>query len=379
MRVALVHDWLTGMRGGERVLLQLAALYPKADLYTLIHVPGSTSPTIDALPIYASPLSRLPGIRRHYRKLLPWFPWAIQRFDLDGYDLVLSCSHAVAKGVVTSGETPHLSYCLTPMRYIWDQADAYLGRGLRRALAAPLLAHLRRFDVASSRPDRVTRFVAISTAVADRIRRRYGRDARVVHPPVDVDRIRPNNKAPEDFYLLVGSFLPYKAEGSAIEAFRQLKRRLVIAGDGPARRQLSSRAPANVEFTGRLSDAELADLYARCRALIHPQEEDFGLVAVEAQAAGRPVIAFGRGGARDTVVPWPPGDEERDGAAHDATGIWFEHQTREALASAVERFEKIEHRFDAKRIRSWAERFHSARFRSELAQEIHSITGEAPS
>ena len=177
VRVALVHDWLTGMRGGERVLDVLATLYPDAELYTLIHVPGSTSPAIERLPIHASPLSALPGAARHYRKLLPLFPWAIERFRLEGFDLVLSTHHAVAKGVRIAAGTKHLCYCFTPMRYVWDQADAYLGRGLRRALAAPLVRSLRRFDVRTSTRERVSRFVAISRTVAGRIERHYGRRA----------------------------------------------------------------------------------------------------------------------------------------------------------------------------------------------------------
>lgn len=368
VRIALVHDWLTGMRGGERVLHELALMYPDADLYTLIHVAGSTSPAIEHLDIRPSPLSRIPGVAAHYRKLLPLFPWAIGRLHARGYDLVISTSHAVAKGLPTDPGTPHLAYCLTPMRYVWDQVDAYLGRGLRRALAAPLVAYLRRFDLRTSAPDQVTRFVAISNAVADRIRRHYGRESGVVFPPIDVESIRPSGKASDDFYLLVGGFVPYKREALAIEAFRRLGRRLLVAGDGPGRRALQSSAPANVEFTGRISDGELADLYARCRALVYPQEEDFGLIAVEAQAAGRPVIAYGRGGATDTVRPL--GAAPRATAEDPPTGIWFEQQTPESLAEAVERFEAVEDHFDPHAIRSWAERFGPERFRSGILREI---------
>jgi glycosyltransferase involved in cell wall biosynthesis len=370
MRVALVHDWLTGFRGGEKVLHELAGLFPDAHLYTLFHVPGSTSERIDSLRVTASPLSRWPGAARHYRKLLPLYPWAIGRFDLSAYDLVISNHHAVAKGVRT-GRARHLCYCLTPMRYVWDQADAYLGRGLRRALALPLVAALRRFDRATAAPGRVTRFVGISRCVADRIRRHYGREAAVVHPPVDVDSIRPDGRAPDDFYLLVGGFVPYKAEALAVDAFRRLDRRLVVAGDGPTRAQVQAGAPANVEFLGRVSDARLRELYARCRALVYPQEEDFGIVAVEAQAAGRPVIALGRGGAADTVVPLEAcGDATPPAGAGAPTGLWFERQDPESLAAAVRRFEKEEDRFDPAAIRRWAERFGPARFRDELAREV---------
>ena len=371
MRVALVHDWLTGMRGGERVLDVLATLFPDAELFTLIHVPGSTSPAIERLRIHASPLSALPGAARHYRKLLPLFPWAIERFRLEGFDLVLSTHHAVAKGVRTAPGTKHLCYCFTPMRYVWDQTDTYLGRGLYRKLATPLVQQLRRFDVRTSVPAHVSRFVAISRTVAARIERHYQRRASLVYPPVDVTRIRPNGKPPQDFYLLVGGFVPYKREEIAIEAFRDLGRRLVVAGDGPSRRALAAAAPPNVEFTGRVSDAELADLYAHCRALIYPQEEDFGIVAVEAQAAGRPVVAFGRGGAAETVVPLAVGGGESPSAGESAaTGIFFDEQSPAALVAAVRRFETEEARFDAAAIRCHAECFAVPRFCDEIRAEI---------
>jgi glycosyltransferase involved in cell wall biosynthesis len=371
VRVALVHDWLTGLRGGERVLDELAGMFPDADLYALLHVPGSTSPRIEQRRIFTSPLARAPGVARHYRKYLPLFPWAIRRLRAEGYDLVLSTHHAVAKAIPHPRETPHLCVCFTPMRYVWDQADAYLGRGARRVLAAPLVAYLRRFDVATSSPEQVTRIAAISRAVAQRVRRAWGREASVVHPPVDLERVRPDGRPPDDFYLLVGGFVPYKREDVALEAFRTLGRRLVVAGDGPGRARLARAAPAHVEFTGRIPDAELARLYARCRALVHPQEEDFGISALEAQAAGRPVLAFGRGGAAETVVPC--GSPEEAGAA---TGVFFPRQTAEDLADAVRRFEASESRFDPARIRAHAERFSPERFRAEIRAEVeHALRG----
>lgn len=369
MRVALVHDWLTGMRGGEKVLQQLAALFPKADLYTLIHVPGATSQAIDALRIHASPLSGLPGIRRHYRKLLPLFPWMIERFHLERYDLVISCSHAVAKGVRRPEGSPHLCYCLTPMRYVWDQVEAYLGNGVRRRLAAPLVAYLRRWDRAASSPERVSHFIGISQAVVRRIERHYGREAEVIYPPVDIERIRPTSKPPDDFFLVVGGFVPYKREALAVEAFRALGSTLVIAGDGPTRARIAQTAPSNVHFLGRVSDAKLVELLGSCRALVYPQEEDFGIAAVEAQAAGRPVIAFGRGGAAETVIPL---DEARERAP---TGIWFREARAEALADAVRCFERSEHDFDSKAIRTHAERFAEPRFRRELLGAVRAVLG----
>ncbi|MBW2275567.1 MAG: glycosyltransferase [Deltaproteobacteria bacterium] len=368
MRIALVHDWLTGMRGGERILHELAQMYPKAEIHTLIHVAGTTSSAIEALPIHASPLSRLPGAARHYRKLLPLFPWAIRRFDFSSYELVISCSHAFAKSVETGPGTLHLCYCMTPIRYVWDQIDAYLGRGGRRVLAAPLVAGLRRFDLRTSGPEHVTRFLSISTAVSERIRRHYGRQAHIVHPPVDTDRIRPNGLPAEDFYLLVGGFVPYKREEIVLEAFRSLDRRLVVVGDGPLRKALQARAPKRAEFLGKVGDGELAELYARCRALLYPQEEDFGIVAVEAQAAGRPVIALGSGGALDTVRPL--------GAVGDgspATGLWISSQCPEAVIESVMRFEEAEGAFDPNQIRSWAERFGIARFRAAFQHEVDDL------
>ena len=240
------------MRGGERVLEELVRAHPTADLFTLVHVPGTASPVIESRPIRASFLSRLPGIGRHYRLALPLFPAAIQRLDLAGYDLVISCSHAVAKSVRVPPGAMHLSYCLTPMRYVWDQRDAYQGTGLTRLLASPLTAYLRRFD---QRTDGVDRFVAVSTAVQERIARHYGRESKVVHPPVDTDRFRPNGRTPDDFYLLVGGFVPYKAEALALEAFRLLGRRLVVVGDGPSRKRHQSQAPANAEFVGRVDES----------------------------------------------------------------------------------------------------------------------------
>jgi len=367
LKVVLVHDWLTGMRGGERVLDELAGMFPDAELFTLIYVAGSASPRIEALRITASPLSRLPGAARHYRKLLPLFPAAIERLRLPACDLVLSTSHAVAKAARPPRGARHLAYCFTPMRYVWDQADAYLGRGVRRALSLPLAAWLRRFDRRTSGPERIQRVVAISHVVADRIRRAWGRDASVVYPPVAVERFAPRPEGPDDFYLLVGGFVPYKREDLALQAFAGLDRPLLVAGDGPLRRRLEAEAPANARFLGRVGDAELASLYARCRALVYPQEEDFGIVPLEAQASGRPVIALGRGGATETVIGLD------DPAGRAPTGVFFATQTPGALADAVRRFEGAAARFDPAAIRAHAERFRGERFRAEMRAEIEAV------
>ena len=367
MRVALVQDWLTGFRGGEKVLDELAGMFPNADLYTLIHVPGSTSERIERLHITASPLSRLPGAARHYRKLLPLFPFAIERFRLEGYDLVISNSHSFAKGVRVAPGTPHLCYCMTPIRYAWDLADEYLGRGLKRTLAAPLLAGLRRWDRRTSSPERITAVVGISHYIADRIRRTWGREASVVYPGVDVARFRLGSAPREDFFFMLGGFVPYKAEWIAIEAFRALGLPLVVAGDGPTRARLEASAPPNVRFLGRVPDGELEALYARCRALVYPQEEDFGMIAVEAQAAGAPVIAFGRGGAVETVVP------VGDSAGRAPTGVHFPEPTPDSLARAVREFSEVESKLDPRALRANAERFSLENFRSGLRRVIDEV------
>lgn len=361
------------------MLEHLARRHPDADLFTLFHAPGRVPAVIEARRIETSVLDRLPFAHRHYRKLLPLLPWAIRRFDLRGYDLVLSTSHAVAKSVPVPRGVPHLDYCFTPMRYVWDQRDEYLGRGLRRALASPLVSALRRFDVAHSGPDSVTRFVAISREVAGRIERHYGRRAAVVAPPVDVSWIETATAPPDDFFLLVAGFVPYKRDELAIECFRRSGRRLVVAGDGPARRRLECSAPPNVEFVGRVDDRTLAELYRRCRALVYPQREDFGLVPVEAQAAGRPVLAFGAGGVLDSVRPLPAERDADASARFDdpepPTGLFFDRQTPEALEAAIARFEKTELQFEPARLRAWAERFSPARFDAAFDVELAAACG----
>ncbi|HTO55172.1 MAG TPA: glycosyltransferase [Myxococcota bacterium] len=367
MRVALVHDWLTGFRGGEKVLHELARMFPQADLYTLIRVPGSVSPEIERLHIHVSPLSSLPGAARHYRKLLPLFPWAIERFQLHGYDLVISTSHSFAKGVRVAPGTPHLCYCFTPIRYAWDLADEYLGRGAKRLVAAPLLSYLRRWDRRTSSPARVTQVVAISRTIADRVRRVWGREASVVFPGVDVARFARREPRPGEFFFMLGGFVPYKAEALAIEAFRRTGQSLVLAGDGPTRAALEKMAPPNVRFLGRVSDTELEDLYARCRALVYPQLEDFGIIAVEAQAAGKPVIALGKGGAAETVV----GPNDPEGRA--PTGLFFAEPTPESLERALRAFDELEPKLEPQAIRAHAARFSLENFRAGIAREIEKV------
>src|SRR5262245_46445055 len=347
MRVALVQDWLTGMRGGERCLEVFCELYPQADLYTLLHVPGTVSPVIERRRIVTSFVQRLPYAARQYRSYLPLFPAAVERFDLRGYDLVLSSSHCVAKGVLAPGG-PHVCYCFTPMRYVWDMYGEYFGPGagvLTRSLMPPIAAALRRWDRKSSR--RVDHFVAISRFVADRIRRFYRRSAEVIYPPVDIQRFRLADEPAEDFYLVVSALAPYKRVDLAVAAATRLGQRLLVVGTGPEEAKLRALAGRTVEFLGWRSDDEVAELYRCCRALLFPGLEDFGIVPLEAMAAGRPVIAYAGGGALETVVPLE-GEEP-------ATGLLFSEQTIEALVQAIRRFEREAHRFSSKSLRARAE------------------------
>ena len=356
--VALVHDWLTGMRGGERCLEVFAELFPAADLYTLLHVPGSVSPAIESRRIVTSFIQRLPQAERRYRHYLPLFPAAVRAFDLSGYDLVLSSSHAVAKGVRVPPGALHVCYCFTPMRYVWDLYDDYFGA--RASLAArltmpPVAAWLRRWDRRTAAG--VHHFVAISRFVADRIRRAYGREADVIYPPVDVSRFRVD-EGPGEFYLVVSALTPYKRVDLAVEACNRLGRRLLVVGSGPEEPRLRALAGPTVELLGWRDDAQIAELYARCRALLFPPLEDFGITPLEAMAAGRPVIAFGEGGARETVVGLGEGEPP--------TGLFFARQRVEDLTEAIRRFEASAPQFEPKALRRRAEAFDRPLFRERV-------------
>jgi len=361
-KVALVHDWLTGMRGGERCLEVFCELFPAADLFTLLHLPGSVSPVIERRRIITSFLQRMPGARSRYRHYLPVFPAAIRGLDLGGHDLVLSSSHAVAKSVRVPPGALHICYCFTPMRYVWDLYDDYFGprAGLwTRLLMPPVAAALRRWDRATAAG--VHHFVAISRFVADRIRRNYGRQADVIYPPVDVARFR-IEESPGEFYLVVSALTPYKRVDLVVEAANRLGRRLVIVGSGPEEARLRAMAGPTVELLGWRDDAETAELYARCRALIFPTLEDFGITPLEAMASGRPVIALGQGGALETVVP--PGGSE------PPTGLFFERQTVDDLVAAIHRLESASPRFEPKALRRRAESFDRPLFKDRIERYV---------
>ena len=367
MKTALVHDWLTGMRGGERVLEALCGLYPDADIFTLVHQRGSVSPAIERHRITTSFIQQLPmGVRR-YRHYLPLFPLAIERFDLTPYDLVISSSHCAAKAVITPAHARHICYCHSPMRYAWDQFDAYFGPARKGVVASrlvyrPVMARLARWDAATA--SRVHRFVANSEHVAERIRRYYNRVATIVYPPVDTAFFHPSDVTPGHHFLIVSALVPYKRIEMALEACARLGAPLRIVGDGPDRADLQRRAGRNVEFLGQLSDEAVRDEYRRALAIIMPGEEDFGIVPVEAQACGRPVVALGRGGALETVV-----DNE--------TGVLFAEPDAASLAAALEQAARMS--FDRSRLRAHAERFarerHVDNMRGVIAESVAAPVG----
>lgn len=349
MRVALVHYWLVNMRGGEKVLEELCELFPQADVFTHAYRPERISPVINRHRVHTTFISRLPYASRLYQSYLPLMPFAIEHLDLRAYDLVISSESGPAKGVITAPDALHLCYCHTPMRYVWNMYHDYSGRksAPMRWMTQWLLHRLRQWDCQSA--DRVDGFVANSHNVAQRIRKYYRREAAVVYPPVDVEFY--DHEAPrEDFYLYVGQLTRYKRADIAVEAFTRCGRKLVLIGDGEDAQALRKMAGPTVTFLGRQPAEVLRDNYARCRALVFPGEEDFGIVPVEAMAAGAPVIAFDRGGVRETVVP-------------DLSGVLFGEQTPEALLSAIAAFERTEARFQRKRIVAQARHFSRNAFR----------------
>ena len=339
-RVALVHDWLTGMRGGEKVLERLCGLFPDADIFTLVWVRGSVSGAIERHAIATSFLQRLPAPGRLYRWYLPWFPAAIEAFDLRGYDAIVSTSHAVAKGVPTPANTFHLSYVFTPMRYIWELERDYFPPGRfpwpLDAWVRGTCARLREWDVRTSRVPHV--MLADSAHVAARIARHWGRAADVLYPPVEIGRFAPA-RGERSYDLLAGAFAPYKRADLAIEACRRLGRRLIVVGSGQEEKRPRRLASDGVEFRGWVQDEEMARLYAGARALLFPGEEDFGIVPVEAMASGCPVVALGRGGALETVgrgaSPQALARVAEGGVCAVPNGVLFGTQSADALCEAL--------------------------------------------
>ncbi len=326
MRIAVVHDWLNGMRGGEKVLESLLEIYPEATIFTLFHERGKVSRAIESHRIVTSWLNRIPGVYRHYRNLLPLFPSAIESFDLTEFDLVISSSHAVAKGV-RARQAAHICYCHTPMRYVWDAEDDYAFDPLRRIVMQTIRPRMQRWDCEAA--NRVDHFIANSRFVRERIRAYYGRDAEIIHPPIDTGFFSPSpTKTRSDFFLAAGALVPYKRFDLVVDAFNRIGRRLVIAGSGPELKRLRNRAGSNIDVRGWVTNEELRRLYRNARGLVFAGREDFGMVAVEAQACGCPVIALGAGGSSETV---------QDGI----NGTLFAEQHVDDIVRAVRRFESL--------------------------------------
>ncbi len=374
MKVALVHDWLTGMRGGEKVLEVFCELFPHAHLYTLLHFKGSVSRTIENMDIRTSFVQNLPMVKKKYRHYLPIFPTAIKRFNLKGYDLVLSSSHCVAKGVITGSDTLHICYCFTPMRYIWDLYNVYFGKDrsniITRWSVSLMLNYLRKWDVANS--ERVDRFVAISKYIADRIKKYYDRKSDIIYPPVDCIYFKPG-LSNGDFYLMVTPLAPNKRVDIAIKAFNKLGLPLKIIGSGQEEKRLQGIAGKNIELMGWQPDEVVRKHYVNCKALIFPGLEDFGIVPLEAQACGKPVIAYGYGGVLDTIVPLDNNKSKtknENGKDDNATGMFFYKQDSESLVQAVVRFEGIKHIFNKEKIREHAESFDRSIFKEKIKNYI---------
>ena len=373
MKIALVHDWLTGMRGGEKCLEVLCRRFPDAQIYTLLHKPGTTSQAIERMAIQTSFLQHLPGAKRHYRYLLPLMPSAVERLAIpDDVDLVVSFSHAVAKSVRVPVGVPHVCYCFTPMRYAWHRRSDYFvasdrfGGASISAVKGRILDWIRDWDQRTA--DRVTHFVAISQTIQHRIEESYGRSSKIIYPPVDTDFYRPSPDAAggEDFYLCVSALVPYKRIDMAIEACSKLRRRLVVIGAGPEAGRLRRQAGPTVELIGWCSNEVILSHMQRCRALLFPGNEDFGIVPVEAQACGTPVIAYRDGGATETVL-----DAE---SGNSGTGWFFDQQSPEALAAAILRYENEPQRFCPRLARAHSERFSMERYETEFIEFLESVS-----
>jgi len=369
VKIALVHDWLTGMRGGERCLEALCELFPNAPIYTLVYLKDSVSEAIGQHQIFPSYLNAIPNVGKFYRYCLPLFPSAIQSFHFDNFDLILSSSHCVAKGVRVPEGTCHISYVHTPMRYIWDGYEQYFREktlfSFKKMGMAIFRKRLQQWDVQSN--SHVYRFIANSYNVAGRIKRHYGREAFVVHPPVDWHAFEASDNDAA-FYLMVTAFVPYKKVDLAIQAANQLSIHLKIVGQGQDEKRLKNLSGPTVEFLGWKSDEGVRELYRQCRAVLFPGEEDFGIVPLEAMASGKPVIAYGKGGVLETVIPLNPivpidGDDP-------PAGVFFYQQTADALSEAIQLFEQRRSEFQPQAIRAHVKGFDREYFKERIKQVI---------
>ena len=357
LKVALVHDWLTGMRGGEKCLEVLCELFPEADLYSLIHQKGELSQTIESMPIRTSFVQKLPFGLKKYRHYLPLFPLAIERFDFSDYDLIVSSSHCVAKGVRHDDSVYHISYVHAPMRYVWDQFNTYFRQPRTswsvRIGAELMRPYLQRWDRNTAK--RVDTFLCNSDNIRKKILEYYGRESQVIYPPVDLSRFKPGDSK-ADYYLIVGAFAPNKRVDLAVEAFNQLKLPLKISGSGQDEEYCRSIAGENIEFLGALSNEKLLELYQQARALVFPGEDDFGITPLEAQACSTPVIAFASGGALETVT--------------EKTGVFFAEQKVEALIKAVEEMERSWRSFAPEAFQRQMSRFGRGPYKEQMAHAI---------
>ena len=364
MKVALVHDWLTGMRGGEKCLEVFCDIFPDADLYTLICKKNSLSSSINKMHIKAAKLQSFPFVEKYYRYLLPIMPTAIEQFKLKGYDLILSSSHCVAKGIITDKNSLHICYCHTPMRYIWDLSSQYFSKTntgpVTRFIFPFVKKYLQNWDIKSS--EKVDYFIANSKNVSERIKRIYNRNSDVIYPPVNTKFFELSDNV-DDYYLIVSAFAPYKRIDLAIKAFNQLGYPLKIIGGGQCERQLRQMAGPNIKFLGFIEEKKIKQYYSRCKAFIFPGEEDFGITPLEAMSSGRPVIAFGKGGALETVIPF---DSDND----NGTGIFFHEQAEKSLIGAIQKFEKIEGKFNSKKIRNHTLQFDREVFEKKIKEFI---------
>jgi glycosyltransferase involved in cell wall biosynthesis len=360
MKTAVVHEWLVTYAGSERVVEQLLALYPESDLFSLVEfLPDELRHFIQHKSVTTSFLQRLPFANPHFRQYLPLMPLAIEQFDLSAYDVILSSSHAVAKGVLTRADQLHLCYVHTPVRYAWDLQQQYfqggqLKGGARRLLAQWVLHYLRLWDVATV--NRVDHFIANSEYVARRIWKTYRREAQVIYPPVAIDRFQPHDRR-EEFYFTLSRFVPYKRVDLIVSAFNQLGLPLVVIGDGPDWKQVNSIARPNVQLLGRQPDEVVVKYMQRCKAFVYAAAEDFGITLVEAQSAGAPVITYGKGGATESIVP-------------EKTGLFFSEQTVESVVEAIKQFESGKYRFNPDDLRQNAEQFAPDQFRQKISRFV---------
>lgn len=372
MKTAIIHDWLVTYAGAERALEQMLSLYPDADFYSLVDfLPPGQRWFILNKEVRTSFIQSLPFARKKYRSYLPLMPLAIEQFDLTHYDLIISSSHAVAKGVLTHSRQLHVCYCYTPMRYAWDLHHQYLqesglNRGLKGMAARMVLHYVRMWDY--STVNRVDHFIAISNYIANRIKKLYSREATVIYPPVDVDGFDVH-LAKDDYYLTASRLVPYKKVDLIVETFSNMPdKKLVVIGDGPDHQKIKAKAGKNVELLGYQPPTVVKNYMQKAKAFVYAAEEDFGIVPVEAQACGTPIIAYGRGGVTETVVPLWNADRrlQIEEEKTSPTGVFFYEQSSEAVIGAVQEFEHHQDAFDGISIRKNAERFNRERFRKEF-------------